>query len=184
MAKNLKYANKGKLFEEEIILSNNTYRARGIALIQKISTPWNVVRSGNRIISAFPEGKSTLDFRGTVSGGLSISFDCKESENIAGLPLKHIQPHQIEYIRNALAVGEISFLLCFIKLLNQRFLIPGQTVLDYWDEWQKNKGRRGFNVIFREDMREVFSRNGIVLDYLQGLKDFKIVWEVEENEIL
>ncbi|WP_145993166.1 Holliday junction resolvase RecU [Tepidibacter mesophilus] len=33
-------ADKGKLFEEEIIKSNEDYKNRGIALIQKISTPW------------------------------------------------------------------------------------------------------------------------------------------------
>lgn len=175
MAKNLKYANKGKLFEEEVILSNNTYRARGTALIQKISTPWNVVRSGNRIISAFPEGKSTLDFRGTVSGGLSISFDCKESEDERGLPLAHIQPHQVDYIRQALEMSEVSFILCYMKLFNRRYLIPGEMVLECWDRWKENRRKRGFNYIPVEMMREIKSRNGIVLDYLQGLKELKIV---------
>lgn len=31
-----------------------------------------------KIISALPVGKSTLDFRVTVKLGLSIIFDCKE----------------------------------------------------------------------------------------------------------
>jgi recombination protein U len=95
-------ANLGKAFEEEVKLANNTYLQRGIALVQKISTPWVVIRRGKQIVSAFPEGKSTLDFRGTVKGGMSISFDCKESEDERGLPLKHIQPHQIDYMRQAL----------------------------------------------------------------------------------
>ena len=75
--KNYSMANKGALFEQEIKYANESYKRRGIALIQKISTPWKVVRSGKKIVSAFPEEKSTLDFRGTVKGGLSISFDCK-----------------------------------------------------------------------------------------------------------
>lgn len=37
--KNHKMANKGKVFEQEIIKSNEGYKNRGIALIQKISTP-------------------------------------------------------------------------------------------------------------------------------------------------
>ncbi|CAH2213216.1 protein of unknown function [Tepidibacter aestuarii] len=70
-------------------------------------------------------GKSTLNFRETVKPGLSISFDCKESEDERGLPLKHIEPHQIEYIRNALKMGETSFILFYMKKYNNRYLIPG-----------------------------------------------------------
>ena len=104
-----------------------------------------------------------------MSGGISISFDCKESEDERGLPLKHIEPHQIEYIREALAMGEVSFVLCLMKAYNKRYLIPGRKVLDYWDFWQKNKGKRNCNYIAVEDMIEVKSRDGIILDYLKGL---------------
>jgi recombination protein U len=160
-------ANLGKSFEEEVKLANAAYLERGIALVQKISTPWVVIRRGKQIVSAFPEGKSTLDFRGTVLGGMSISFDCKESEDERGLPLKHIQPHQIDYMQNALSVGEESFILCYMKKLDRRYKINGYTILNCWDEWQANKGKRGYNYIPIEAMREIKSKNGIVLDYLE-----------------
>ena len=160
-------ANLGKTFEEEVKLANAAYLERGIALVQKISTPWVVIRRGKQIVYAFPEGKSTLDFRGTVKGGRSISFDCKESEDERGLPLKHIQPHQIEYMRQALSVGEESFILCYMKKLDRRYKIDGRTVLYIWDLWQLNKGKRGYNYIPIEAMREIKSKNGIVLDYLE-----------------
>lgn len=168
--KNHKMANKGMLFEEEIIKANEGYKNRGLALIQKISTPWQVVRKGKKIISAFPVEKSTLDFRETIKPEISISFDCKESEDEKGLPLKYIEDHQIEYIRNALEIGETSFILCYMKKYDKRVLIPGSIVLDYWDRWKANKGKRGFNYIPMDIMKEVKSRNGIVLDYIEGLK--------------
>jgi len=158
--------NIGEAFEDEVKLANEAYLQRGIALVQKISTPWKVIWQGKRVVHAFPEGKSTLDFRGTVEGGISISFDCKESEDERGLPLKHIQPHQIDYIRQALAVGEKAFILCYMKKLDRRYKIGGQEVVGQWDEWQANKGKRGYNCIPVEAMEEVRSRNGIVLDYL------------------
>ncbi|WP_129600592.1 Holliday junction resolvase RecU [Anaerophilus nitritogenes] len=170
--KNHKMANKGMFFEEEVKMANTGYKNRGIALVQKISTPWKVVRRGRQIVSAFPEEKSTLDFRGTVKDGLSISFDCKEVEKEdRGLPLKYIEPHQIEYMRTAIFMGEITFILCFMKMYNKRYLIPGEKVLQYWDLWQQNKGKRGFNYMPIEQMVEVKSKNGIVLDYLSGLGD-------------
>lgn len=169
--KNRTMANKGQAFEEEVILTNEIYRRKGTALIQKISTPWTVIRKGKQIVNAFPNGKSTLDFRGTIYGGFSISFDCKESENEKGLPLSHIQEHQIEYIRDAIDIGEVSFILCLMKKQNKRYLISGKTVLQYWDHWQKNKGKRNVNFIPVEVMKEVKSREGIILDYLNGLEE-------------
>lgn len=170
MPKNLLMANKGRKFEEEVIRANTYYKNKGQALIQKISTPWNIVRVGKRIVSAFPEGKSTLDFRGTVKGGLSISFDCKESEDERGLPLKHIEEHQIEYIRFALEMNETSFILCSMKKLKKIFYIPGDKVIEYWDRWGDNKGRRGYNYIPCLDMKEVFYGENANLDYLKILE--------------
>jgi recombination protein U len=164
-------ANKGKAFEEEIIKSNEGYKSRGIALVQKISTPWQVIRKGKKIVSAFPVGKSTLDFRGTVKSGISISFDCKEvATETRGLPLKNIEEHQIEYIREALAIGEVSFILCYMKMFDKRYFTPGPIVVEYWDRWKANKGRAGFNYIPINVMIQIKSRNGIVLDYLEGLE--------------
>lgn len=167
MTKNIKMANKGRGFEEEVKMANLQYRRKGIALIQKISTPWVVIRRGKQIVSAYPEGKSTLDFRGTVKPRIPISFDCKETADERGLPLKNIPDHQIEYMKEALEVEEITFILCYMKCLNKRYLIPGETVVNYWNRWQKNKGERGFNYIPINEMKEVRPRNGIVLDYLE-----------------
>lgn len=167
--KNIRMANKGRMFEEEVILANKHYESKGQALVQKISTPWKVVRAGNRIISAFPEGKSTLDFRGTVKGGLSISFDCKESEDERGLPLKHIEPHQIEYMRTAIDVNETTFLLCLMKSIDKRFYVDGAMAIEYWDRWKENKGKRGFNFIPVEQMKEVKFNEFLYLDYLKNI---------------
>jgi recombination protein U len=160
-------ANKGRALEELIIYQNELYKSKGIANIQKISTPWKVIRSGKNIISAFPEEKSTVDFRGTVKGGIPVSFDAKESEDINGLLLKYIEPHQIDYIRDAMSLGEKSFILCSINPLGKRYIIPGVVVLEYWDRWQANKGKRGYNTIPTEAMRIIKqSHNGYVCDYL------------------
>ncbi|MBS6504438.1 MAG: Holliday junction resolvase RecU [Clostridium sp.] len=169
MAYNFDMANKGRQFEEEVIRANTYYKNKGQALVQKINTPVSIVRRGKQIVSAFHKEKSTLDFRGTVKGGLSISFDCKESQDEKGLPLKHIQEHQIEYIRNALDIGETSFILCSMKKLNKVFFISGTIVIEYWDRWKANKGKRGYNYIPVLDMKEVFYGENANLDYIKIL---------------
>ncbi len=168
--KNLKMANKGMLFEKEIEMTNDVYLSKGMALVQKISTPWNIIRNGKQIISAFPTGKSTLDFRGTISKGVPISFDCKESQNEKGLPLSHIPSHQIEYMENAIKVGEISFILTYIIPLNRRFLIKGEVVVEKYHLWKQNYKKRGFAVIPISEMIEITSSNGAPVDYIKGVK--------------
>lgn len=153
--KNRKMANKGMKFEKQIENINKEYEIKGKALIQKISTPWQVIRKGKQIVSAFPTGKSTLDFRGTVNNGISVSFDCKETKDVKGLPLSNITEHQIEYIRKALQVGERSFILCKMVETNNIYFIEGDTILKCWDIWQENKGKRGYNTILIEDMEEL-----------------------------
>lgn len=162
-------ANLGRNFEEIVIYANEQYAARNIAMIQKISTPWTVVRQGKKIVNAFPSGQSTLDFRGTILGGQAISFDCKETEK-EFLPLPNIEEHQVNYIRDALHIGELSFILCHIVPTQKFYYVPGEVVLDYWDTWQKNKGKKGFNAIQTDDMEIVTSGCGIVLDYLSVIK--------------
>lgn len=164
------YANKGKALEDLVEYANKQYERKGMALVQKISTPWTVIRQGARITSAFPSGPSTLDFRGTVVGGTSISFDCKESSEEKGLMLRNIQEHQIEYMRTALKMGEITFLLVHIKPLDKYSMVSGEQTMEYWDRWKLNKGKRGFNFIPTESMHEVKNGRGIALDYLEGVR--------------
>ena len=183
MTRNRMMANKGRAFEEEIKMANYQYYRRGIALIQKISTPWVVSRRGDKIVSAHPEGKSTLDFRGTVKPGISISFDCKETKDKGGLPLANFADHQIKYIQSALEVGEVSFILCYMENENKRFYVPGAKVLEYWTRWKDNKGKKGYNYIPKSIMAEVKSKNGIILDYLDAIKHLgEEDKEVTDNE--
>lgn len=148
-------ANKGRKLEELIIWMLRHYEAQGYANIQKISTPWKVIRQEGRIVNAFPERKSTLDFRGTVKGGIPVSFDAKESEDSRGLPLKHIKAHQIDYMRGAMALGEISFLVVWVKPLNAYFVACCEDVIRRWDHWKANKGKMGFNLIPIENMQRI-----------------------------
>ena len=171
MRRKSEHANKGMGLETEIEYANKQYAAKGLALIQKIPTPVKVLKQTGNRVQGFWEKKSTLDFRGTVKGGISISFDAKEvSTSDKGLPLSYIAEHQITHIRSALTVGEVSFILCHIKKADKRYFAPGNIILAYWDWWQENKGKRGCKCIPVEAMIEVRSGNGVVLDYLRVVK--------------
>lgn len=169
------YANRGMALEELLQFVNQIYDKQKIAVVQKISTPWKVIRKGKQIITAFPEGKSTLDFRGTVKGGLSISFDAKESQNERGLPLAYIKQHQIDYMEKALEIGECTFLICYIKPVNKFFFIDGKTAVEKYNYWKLHKGKRGCNLIPKEIMTEIKPVVGNPCPYLDYINNKEIV---------
>ena len=160
------YANRGMDLETLINFVNDLYLRKQQALVQKISTPWKVIRKGKQIISACPEEESTLDYRGTVKGGLSISFDAKETLNPNGLPLSNIKPHQIKYMQVALEMGEHTFIVCSLKSLKKLYYISGSVVVKKYQEWQTHKGKRGYNIIPIEDMEEIIPVAGNPCPYL------------------
>ena len=169
-AKNYRQANKGKFLEELVERTNYVYKNRGQALVQKIPTPTKVKWGNGEIVGAYHSAKSTLDFRGTLKGGQAIAFDCKETKEEKGLPLAGIAEHQIDYIRSAIEIGELVFIICYITTTNKPYFIKGQVVIDYWDCWQKNKGKRGYNCILTEDMIKLTGSRGVPLDYLLVLE--------------
>lgn len=165
------YANRGMNLEELINFVNEIYLKKRVALVQKISTPWKIVRKGKQIISAFPEHESTLDYRGTVKPGISISFDAKETMNEDGLPLANIKAHQIKYMKVALEMGEKTFVICQITPTKKLFYIDGRTVVKKYELWQANKGKRGgYNIISVSEMTLITPTIGNPCPYIDYIK--------------
>lgn len=164
---------KGDVFEEIINISNEVYKNKGIALIQKISTPMKPISRGSKIISAYYEEKSTLDYIG-VFASLPIAFDAKETKEITRFPLSNIQDHQIEFMKNWYKHGGLAFLLINFTKLDEVYRLDWTTLSWYWKQYQENRGKRGFGSIalneFRCNCKKLKSRDGIILDYLEGIK--------------
>jgi recombination protein U len=164
---------KGDAFEEIINISNKVYKRKGIALVQKIATPMKPVRRGKQIVTAYYEEKSTLDYIG-VYESIPIAFDAKETKEETRFPLSNIQDHQIEFMKNWYKHGGITFLLIYFTRLDKVYRLDWITLSWYWNQYQENKGKRGFGSIplneFECNCKKLKSRDGIMLDYLEGLK--------------
>jgi len=163
-------ANKGRGLEALLEYQNWLYKSKGVADIRKVHVNWVPQRAGGQIVGAYPAKKSELDFKGTLAGGRSVSFDCKETSNPRGLPLANIKPHQISYMRNAMVLGEVVFILCEIKPLRQQFVIQPGTVIARWNAWQANKGKRGYGVISIDEMTFVPETTRGPCDYFEVIK--------------
>lgn len=162
-------ANRGKSFEQLIEHSNKQYRAKGKALIQKVPTPWRVIRRGKQIVSAHPAEKSTVDFVG-VYGGKAVAFDAKSTREVTRFPLSNIELHQMVFLQEFHDQGGQAFILIEFAKTYEVFLVPYVKIREYWNAAQ-NGGRKS---IPYEDMKlfpKISSGNGIALDYLAALNN-------------
>lgn len=123
------YANRGKSLEELIEAANVVYQQQKIAIVQKIPTPTKVIRAYDpkiqktKIVSAFHEKKSTVDFQGTIYGGKTIAFDAKSTMNKTMLRLDAIEPHQYEYMDKFQEFGGKSFLIVEFSMIGEIYRI-------------------------------------------------------------
>lgn len=92
---------RGSTLEELINRTNEQYREKGLALIQKIPTPITPVKmdkTSRHITLAYFEQKSTVDYIGAVQG-IPVCFDAKECATDT-FPLQNIHEHQVTFMEN------------------------------------------------------------------------------------
>jgi recombination protein U len=165
---NRSHANRGMGLETLIEYANAQYASKGIALIQKVSTPWKVIRKGKQIVSAFPEKKSTVDFTGVYKGS-AIAFDAKETDLKTRFPLANVEQHQIDFMRKWEANGGTAFLIINFKAHNEIYLLP----FAYIDGLNATGAKGSIPYKDFKQMRnvhEITQHDGIVLDYLKYVK--------------
>jgi recombination protein U len=130
----INHSNRGMSFENMIIETNEYYLAHNIAIIHKKPIPIQIVkvdypsRSGAVIKEAYYKVPSTTDYNG-IYKGLYIDFEAKETTSTSSFPLSNIHPHQIEHLAQIQEHGGISFILIFLKKLDQVYLLETKHLL-------------------------------------------------------
>lgn len=135
----INYGNRGMTLENDINLTNDYYREKGIALIYKKPTPIKVLKineTKTRIKDGFYEQKSTLDYNGVYKGKY-IEFDAKETNSKTSFPISNIHPHQIEHIKNVLYHKGIVFLIVRFNYYNKTYLLSGESLIEYINNSKK-----------------------------------------------
>ena len=123
---------RGSTLEELINYTNEAYRKKGLALIQKIPTPIKPVEmdKNRHITLAYFEQKSTVDYIGAVQG-IPICFDAKEC-NVRTFPLQNVHEHQVAFMREFEQQGGIAFLLISYTALNEMYYLPFRDLERFW----------------------------------------------------
>lgn len=159
------YANRGKAFEKLIERANSQYASKGMAIVQKVPTPWIVIRKGSKIISAYPEEKSTVDFMG-VANGKAIAFDAKSTREVTRFPLSNIEQHQMDFLKAIDQQGGRAFFLIEYATKRETYVISYTSMSEYWEN-AKRDGRKSIPYSDMSRFHRVTSERGISLDYLK-----------------
>lgn len=160
------YGKRGQAFEKLIDYTNEIYKRKGIALINKRPTPMKIIgrTRGDQHICIFDK-KSTVDYDG-IYKGRPIVFEAKSTRE-KRLPLSLISEHQIEYLDAAHKQGAISFLIVEIRPLQEVYLIQNSLLQKYVKNAEKG-GRKSISLDDLEIYAElVESGDGVPLDYLK-----------------
>jgi len=101
---------------EEIAMS--ALRAMGFKCVEKIETGFTVVRSGKKIVGAFPLKKVSGDIRAIGNKGQSIHCECKFREG--KLKWSDMETHQLEAMKDVTRAGGAAFLVWVASFTPER----------------------------------------------------------------
>jgi len=160
---------RGSTFEEMINMTNDMYRAKGLALVLKLPTditPVEVDNKAHTISRAYFEKKSTVDYIGAAQG-IPLCFDAKETTR-KSLPIQNIHAHQIEFMSEFEAQRGVAFLLVRFVLLDEVYYLPFRLLKQFWDA-AANGGRKSIPYNVFEPRYKVENKGGFIVHYLEQI---------------
>lgn len=163
---------RGSTLEELINCTNDKYREKGLALIQKVPTPIKPIRidhATRQITLAYFDQKSTVDYIGVVQG-ISVCFDAKETTKEL-LPLSNIHDHQLAFMEDFEKQGGIAFLLVYFAKYNAYYYLPYTYIRGYYDQ-AKAGGRKSIPYKDMEESYKIHTKDGVYLHYLEQLQHY------------
>lgn len=161
---------RGSSLEELINHTNETYREKKLALIQKIPTPIKPVEidaASRHITLAYFDQKSTVDYIGAVQG-IPVCFDAKESAS-ATFPLQNIHAHQVAFMEAFENQGGIAFILLQYTGLDETYYLPLRDILRFWQR-ARDGGRKSFTYEEIDKSYQIFPKGNALLHYLEALQ--------------
>lgn len=161
---------RGSALEDIINRSNDSYREKKLALIQKVPTPITPIsidKESRHITLAYFDQKSTVDYIGAVQG-IPVCFDAKECA-VETFPLHNIHPHQIAFMREFEEQGGISFIILSYTVKNEIYYLPFDEILRFWTRMEEG-GRKSFTYDEVDKSWQIRSCRDIFVHYLEMIQ--------------
>lgn len=161
---------RGSTLEDMINHSNEVYREKKLALIQKIPTPITPItidKESRHITLAYFDQKSTVDYIGAVQG-IPVCFDAKECA-VRTFPLQNVHEHQIRFMEEFEGQGGIAFILLHFTAEDEIYYLPFVDLHRFWKR-MKEGGRKSFTYEEVDKNLRVYPRRDILVHYLETLQ--------------
>ena len=161
---------RGSALEEMINYTNEDYRSRNLALVQKVPTPItpiNIDQQTRHITLAYFDQQSTVDYIGVVQG-VPVCFDAKECQTDT-FPLANVHEHQVHFMEDWEKQDGIAFLLLYYTTRQEAYYLPFRDLKFFWDRAQQG-GRKSFR--YEELNPEYFlpQKHGVLVPYLDMIQ--------------
>lgn len=158
---------RGSALEDLINRSNDSYREKKLALIQKVPTPITPIsidKESRHITLAYFDQKSTVDYIGAVQG-IPVCFDAKEC-SAETFPLQNIHPHQVAFMKEFEEQGGVSFIILSYTMKNEIYYLPFEEVHRFWTRMEEG-GRKSFTYEELDKSWRIRSCRDIFVHYLE-----------------
>ncbi|USK72699.1 Holliday junction resolvase RecU [Peribacillus asahii] len=171
------YANRGKLFENDIIRSNTAYKHKKWAFVEKTEPIFHQLPShylpkrlqGQKQYKiGYYEGKGFVDFFG-VCQGRALAFEAKSTTIKTSFPLKNINAQQVADLEFWHQLGGISFVLIQFEQQREVYILHYPDLKKWWDGALNGERKSIPYDWFVMNCEKVKSTRGVILDYLSGL---------------
>jgi recombination protein U len=166
---------RGSTLEDMINYTNEYYREKLLALVQKIPTPIKPIKidkDSSQISLAYFEKDSTVDYIGAVQG-IPICFDAKECA-VDTFSLQNIHEHQYNFMKEFEAQKGVSFIIIFFTHRNKFYYMRFSELKTFVERVNEGHAK---NFKYDELNPDFFigSRNGALVHYLELLdKDLQL----------
>ena len=169
---------RGSALEELINETNEKYKEKGLAIVQKIPTPITPVKmnKNKQITLAYFDQKSTVDYIGAVQG-VPICFDAKECKEDR-FPLHNIHEHQVDFMGHYENSGGVAFFVIYYTHRDLMYYLPFEMFKFFWDRANEG-GRKSFNIDELNPDFIIRQNEGVFVPYLEPLKK-----DLEEREVV
>ena len=160
---------RGSAFESLINSTNEYYRQKGLALVQKIPTPITPLKfdpERKLITEAYFEKDSTVDYIGVVQE-VPICFDAKECSTDT-FSLQNIHEHQFQFMTDFEKQGGVAFVLILFTDRNDMYYMRYKELKGYIDRVSEGHAKN-FKYNELEDDFFIHAKGPALVHYLEGL---------------
>lgn len=160
---------RGSTLEDMINHTNEYYRQKKLALVQKIPTPITPIKidkDSSQITLAYFEKDSTVDYIGIVQG-VPICFDAKECATDT-FAMRNIHEHQIHFMSDFEKQDGVSFLVIMFTGRNKLYYMRFSELKGYLERTE-NGQPNNFKYDELDPKYFIDAKGGALVHYLEPL---------------